>query len=543
MKLPSTWARAGFALGAIAACATLWLVSLIVVGDFQVDDAYITFAFSKNLATGNGPIYGYDLRVEGYSNFLWMVLVAIGMFFGGDPLTAARVLAHAAFALLVWSSYRGARALSGRIPALLSAIAIASCSDLTRAAQSGLETVAYAAFVTATFSEYLVEHPKARKASMIWAALGALTRIDGFVPLLTLAGLEALRSIVATRTLPRSYFRWLLWGAGPTFAYWIWRYSYYSLPLPLPFYAKASQTISGASSGLDYLRTATIDLSLWIPALLALLGLPRPLDRRTLVLGSGVLVGIAYVVYVGGDWMPMHRMLLPLLGPLWMLGSLGLQQLWGPLLRGKFGRTTTRFGAVLLTLLAMRFMNQTTIDTDEERHKVAHADGLGRHTRDLLRALPFLQATQRKPGERLVTDYGGVFAVGTEARVIEMWGLCNREIALRGNSDGINPVYGKTCVSCYPELKPDYFHVVVPLLRRQGAINSVEQAIAETFQGHALDRVLHLRRRFELGAVTRPATRETLYFLERKRPELSYEPRRVGDLHVSYPRLSGELAQ
>ncbi|MFT3926846.1 MAG: hypothetical protein QM778_30150 [Myxococcales bacterium] len=63
----------------------LWLSSTVLillwqaqlVGDWRVDDAYITFAYSKNLALGQGPVFGHDLRVEGYTNFLWMILQAV----------------------------------------------------------------------------------------------------------------------------------------------------------------------------------------------------------------------------------------------------------------------------------------------------------------------------------------------------------------------------------------------------------------------------------------------------------------------------------
>jgi hypothetical protein len=42
----------------------------------SIDDAYITLRFSKNLILGNGPIFNIGERVEGYSNFSWMVLLA-----------------------------------------------------------------------------------------------------------------------------------------------------------------------------------------------------------------------------------------------------------------------------------------------------------------------------------------------------------------------------------------------------------------------------------------------------------------------------------
>ncbi|NUQ49193.1 MAG: hypothetical protein HUU27_04645, partial [Phycisphaerae bacterium] len=40
------------------------------------DDAFITFRYSRNLADGLGPYFNAGERVEGYTNFLLMVLMA-----------------------------------------------------------------------------------------------------------------------------------------------------------------------------------------------------------------------------------------------------------------------------------------------------------------------------------------------------------------------------------------------------------------------------------------------------------------------------------
>ena len=74
LKVP-VWADIGLRVG-----GALFLVFTYVflANAWIGDDAYITFSFSKSPAAGNGPIYSHDLKVEGYSNFLWMVLVAFG---------------------------------------------------------------------------------------------------------------------------------------------------------------------------------------------------------------------------------------------------------------------------------------------------------------------------------------------------------------------------------------------------------------------------------------------------------------------------------
>ena len=44
---------------------------------FICDDAFISFRYARNLATGHGLVFnpGFE-RVEGYTNFLWVLMLA-----------------------------------------------------------------------------------------------------------------------------------------------------------------------------------------------------------------------------------------------------------------------------------------------------------------------------------------------------------------------------------------------------------------------------------------------------------------------------------
>jgi hypothetical protein len=74
------------------------------------------------------------------------------------------------------------------------------------------------------------------------------------------------------------------------------------------------------------------------------------------------------------------------------------------------------------------------------------------------------------------------------AAVIDQWGLCQKDIALKGGTNGINPIYRKECAACYPALEPDCFHVSVPILRGPQDYHSQEQVLGDVFQGLAIDR-------------------------------------------------------
>lgn len=521
----------------VVICVALLLHGLSMVGDARIDDAYITFAYSKNLAAGRGPIYGYDLQVEGYSNFLWMVLTALGELVGVPALTAARALSHGAFVAIMAATYVGARVLGGRVPALLVTLVLAASTDFHRLIQTGLETVLFAAFIAVGCVHYLLEDKYCRRWSALWFCGAALTRIDGFVPLGLILGLELVRALVRRKVNWGALVSWAALGVAPVAAFWVWRVSYYGLLFPLPYYAKASLGMLELDRGVDYVINGLRETGLWVAVILAAMGVSLTSRFPAVVVATFLAAMSGYVAYVGGDWMPYNRMLVPLASPLLVLAGVGMQGAMD-----QAGRVTRALHGVVLAVLtaAAIFMglhlNQWTLETPLERAKVGHTEHLVRHTHGLLEALPYVQAMVRKPGDRLVTDYGGVYAYGTEASVIEMWGLANREIALRGNTDGVNGIYGKTCVPCYAEFQPDYFHSVTPLLRGDSDFQNVGSLVAQIFQGHAIDRVIGLRKNYVLGRVRDPRSGQTLWFLERKRAGVDFEERQVGQLVVDYPK-------
>ena len=61
---------------------------------FVCDDAFITFRYAKNLAHGLGPVWNAGERVEGYTNFLWMMIASLPIGLGFDPGTVLPRVSH-----------------------------------------------------------------------------------------------------------------------------------------------------------------------------------------------------------------------------------------------------------------------------------------------------------------------------------------------------------------------------------------------------------------------------------------------------------------
>jgi len=531
-----------------AACV---LVLCLVAADqvrrslvFRVDDAYITFSFSKNLGTGHGPVFSHGLRVEGYSNFLWMAVVAIRYLFSasGDPLDFARFVAFACLAAAIVAVYRMTRRSAGPMAALGTTLLLVSCSDLFRAAASGLETVPFAAAIVLGWWVYFNEPASQRRWSLLAFLPAALLRIDGFVPMLVVFGVEVLSSLAGRRFSLKALLRWslpafALWGA-----YFCWRYAYYGLPLPTTYYAKTVVTLGdpdrGFRQGFDFVRDYGA-LALIPLAVLPVVSGPR---REALGLALAVLLQTAHAVNVGGDWMPFNRFFLPVVPLAAVLVGWGIQHTWR--ISAKYA-WPVRSLSVLLLFASLAFscvhMHEQSVDSPQEGDKLGNARHVGNHTtNNLLAVKDWMALVVRRPGDRLVTDYAGVFSVFTDAEVIDMWGLCNVDIALNGGTNGINPIYGKECAACYARLNPDYFHVNVPMLRSSSEFSNISGVLAMVFEGSAIDRVISIRKNFAVGRVIREATDETLWFLERRRAELPLVTRHPSPgFRVDYPFESG----
>ena len=66
----------------VLAAALVPLLLLTWRFDWLCDDAYITFVYARNLAEGHGLVYNPGEWVEGYSEFLWALVLAGGQVVG-----------------------------------------------------------------------------------------------------------------------------------------------------------------------------------------------------------------------------------------------------------------------------------------------------------------------------------------------------------------------------------------------------------------------------------------------------------------------------
>lgn len=114
--------RVGWVGRIVAVGVPTFLVGLhaLLYGRWIVDDAAITFAYTRSLTTGAGPVLQPGAEVvEGYSNPLWLALLALGRFAGlfdrgawfgvPDYVAFPKVLALVLIAAMFACSWRSPR--------------------------------------------------------------------------------------------------------------------------------------------------------------------------------------------------------------------------------------------------------------------------------------------------------------------------------------------------------------------------------------------------------------------------------------------------
>ena len=307
---PSRWRRSELiVLGGIVAAFLLHVAWFWTIQE----DAFIGYRYVRHLVEGHGLRWNIgEPPVEGYTDFLWLILLSGFMRLGAEVPLSAQLLGTMFGAATVVLTAAAARALyppPGRVwllpPALL---ALSGC--FAAWAPSGMETSMFAFLVLAGFVLYVVERSGESRWpwSAVVLALAAMTRPEGvLVFVVTLAH----RVWWHGRGEARAHLAWLLAFAVPFGLYFAWRYHYYGFLLPNTFYAKVGTTPDQVVRGVKYVGKFFIVMGVPLLALPAFV-----LGRRSFVLSYAAALSAFYIVYValvGGDYMAYFRFLVPVL--------------------------------------------------------------------------------------------------------------------------------------------------------------------------------------------------------------------------------------
>jgi arabinofuranosyltransferase len=286
-----------------------------------VDDALISMQYAKNWVLGNGLVFNVGERVEGYTNFLWVALMA--------PLYALSQSTGLDFVLMVTQVNIGMAALSlvvvyaigrqlwnGRVLPTLLALGLCVV-DNSYVVWAALGLEGHLLALCLLLGVWCAGTTLPNRGFCIGLALTAahMTRPDaGLFVMFLLAGLGVTWLVARWQARPAAeqaeHLKVLL-TAGATWlsvygAYFAWRYQYYGWLFPNTYYAKVGAgELDGWARGLEYLAGFRSERA-WLPALapLALFVGTTPLMRSVILY---LIAHTVYVTSVGGDHFPGHR--------------------------------------------------------------------------------------------------------------------------------------------------------------------------------------------------------------------------------------------
>jgi arabinofuranosyltransferase len=267
----------------LSGCVALfWIAVIGVFGATPAEDAFILFRYSENLASGAGISWNPgEGPVEGATDFLWMLLVALLTWVIGDPVVAAIALGCGFIAATVALFYWFFRRLE--LPFAVFAV-VALCylgTPVWIHVVNGFSPPMFSFMLLAStaLSMLVLERPRHFPTLVAWAGvmlLTGLTRPEGnlFCGLLIVIVFALQRERI--RAVGAPMFAALLLGyALPGLGYFLWRAEYFDLFWPLPFYLKGLYPGSRRYMLFVNLRLALPHMLVPLLALGAALALPR----------------------------------------------------------------------------------------------------------------------------------------------------------------------------------------------------------------------------------------------------------------------------
>ncbi|PKK84913.1 MAG: hypothetical protein CVT49_01800 [candidate division Zixibacteria bacterium HGW-Zixibacteria-1] len=219
----------------------IFLIFSAVFWSYSIDDAFVTFRYAENFADGHGLTFNPgDRPVEGYSNFLWLLILSLAYLIGLPTYFTAKILGVACFLMagIVW--YRN---LSGDDREFLWLAPLFFLANPYTAfwAVSGLELGLYA-LILALLAVGVI---KRAYWSYFMLPLLILIRPEGFVIAIVIIIAGWFEGLLK-KEIQWKYYIFALGIIILTFGLLIvFRMSAFGYPMPNTFYVKSTLAIHG----------------------------------------------------------------------------------------------------------------------------------------------------------------------------------------------------------------------------------------------------------------------------------------------------------
>lgn len=463
---------------------------------FVCDDAYISFRYARHLADGHGLRFnlGPEEPVEGYSNFLWVLLAAWVRWLGLDLVVWMPRISCACGGVLVLWLY-GVLRRRFACPSESAALATGSLAlfpPFAAWASSGLETLPFALALFATFERLVLRRggPDWRGGAVAGAAL-LLVRTEGFAWCGLVGLLAAFAAWRAHTDWRRPLLRWALVLGVLFAAFLLHRRLHFQRWIANTTQAKVILDADQLRAGRDYLLVFALTFLAPLGAAAATLRMfvrarSQPLALPVVAMSCAFP---AFALVVGGDFMCMGRLLVPGLALQAIPLGTALAELAGGSLRRRIASAVAGCVLIGLGLLPVTArlglgrdihlvpvawlepfhlrLNSEVMRTEREQWQMQkeHAEELVRQGRVLAR--------HTQPGESIVLGAIGAIGYHCELIVFDRYGLVTREVAERPVREDrkVSPGHDrKVGRKVFLERNPTYLDYRLVPATRQGEI-------------------------------------------------------------------------
>lgn len=273
------------------------------------DDAFISFRYVRNFVEGHGLVFNRGERVEGYTNFLWVLeLAGLWKLFGIAPDVGCTILSALYTAgsialtvvLALASPFRERRFFVAWGALLL----LGASHTWAVWATSGLETRQFTFFVllAAVCLHLSASRPRLLVLASLAIAAGEYTRPEGALLFGCCFAWLALDRIRRKSFRVREMVLFALPFVVLVGFHYAWRWSYYEELWPNTYYAKHVR--AWPEAGFRYFAAANVELGLFLLVPAALVGALARLRRGDAIHLLGLAIMLPHVVYllrIGGD--------------------------------------------------------------------------------------------------------------------------------------------------------------------------------------------------------------------------------------------------
>ena len=234
----------------LSICIGVFAIYKAYIQHWVCDDAFISFRYAKNLNAGLGMVYNAGEFVEGYTNFLWTILISIGMFFKLDPIYVTSGLGILFYFLTLFVLHKtgstiyeikaGKNYKSFYFPIAFAGFAFHSHAQIF--ATGGLETSLFGfLLLTGTVLLLISDRGLHLLTGLFLLVLSIMTRPDGALFYVFACVYTLLFKYRNTdyKTYLTNQFVLQLPFLLIFLPYWVWRYNYFGWFFPNTFYAKS----------------------------------------------------------------------------------------------------------------------------------------------------------------------------------------------------------------------------------------------------------------------------------------------------------------